>query len=104
MSYIPDYRKETDKLNEVDKAYIEGYRRAMADASNFFNNAAMFDVGSLEGELLSSIKNYLEGWMQIEEITAVCVLFDHADYLPDDIELIDANRPLYQNTKGAKAK
>ena len=104
MSYIPDYRKETDKLNEVDRAYIEGYRRAVADASNFFNDAEVFSGGSLEGMLLASIEKHLKDWMRIEEITTVCSLFDHADYLPDDIELIDANKPLYQNTKGAKAE
>ena len=36
--YIPDFRKETDKLNEVDKAYIGGYRHAIEDMLCFFDN------------------------------------------------------------------
>ena len=29
MIHFPDYRKETDKLNDVDKAFINGYRKAI---------------------------------------------------------------------------
>ena len=55
MSYFPDYRKETDKLNEVDRAGITGFRIAVESA-----------------------------------------MFDNADYLPEGIDLVDANK-LFKN-------
>lgn len=91
MSYIPDYRNETDKLNETDKAYINGYRSAVNDVLCFFDNLPS-DMLSIEEEIAERIKERIEGWMEIEEIEVVCSLFDNADYLPDDIELNDANK------------
>lgn len=92
MSYIPDYRKETDKLNEVDRAYIGGYRHAIEDVLCFFDNIDDFDDLSIVKEITSKMKANLEEWMEGEETMLVCALFDNADYLPEDIELIDANR------------
>lgn len=90
MSYIPDYRKETDKLNDVDRAYIGGYRSAIDDMLCFFDNLDDFDL-SIEKEITARLRERLEEWMQVEETEVVCSLFDNADYLPDDIELVDAN-------------
>ena len=92
MSYIPDYRKETDKLNEVDKAYIGGYRHAIEDMKCVFDNLDDEDALSIEKEIIGKFKARLEEWMEGEEIMLVCALFDNADYLPDDIDLVDANK------------
>ncbi len=91
MSYFPDYRHETDKLNEVDRAGITGYRIAVQSALTFFDNLDDEDMLSIEKEIVEKIKARFEGWMECEEIEFVCSLFDNADYLPDDIELKDAN-------------
>lgn len=92
MSYIPDYRKETGKLNEVDRAYIGGYRQAIEDVKCFFDNSDDDDALSIEKEITEKVKDHLEEWMEIEEIETVCSLFENADYLPDDIDLVDANK------------
>lgn len=95
MSYFPDYRHETDKLNEVDKAFITGFRIAVESMKAFFdNNLDDDEMLSIEKEVTERVKDNLEEWMEIEEIEAVCSLFDHADYLPDDIELEDANKQI----------
>ena len=94
MTYIPDYRKETDKLNEVDKAYIGGYRNAIDDVMCFFDNLDDDDALSVEKEVTEKVKARLKEWMEIEEIETVCSLFDNADYLPEDIELADANESI----------
>ena len=91
MSYFPDYRKETDKLNEVDRAGITGFRIAVESAMCFFDNLADEDGLSIENEIAERLKARLGEWLEIEEIEFVCSLFDNADYLPDDIELVDAN-------------
>ena len=92
MSYFPDYRKETDKLNEADKAYIGGYRHAIEDLMCFFDNVDYDDDLSIVKEITAKVKDHLEEWMECEEIMLVCALFDNADYLPEDIELKDANQ------------
>ena len=92
MSYFPDYRKETDKLNDVDKAYIGGYRHAIEDMLCLFDNLDDDEALSIEKEITAKIKANLEGWMEGEEIMLVCALFDNADYLPEDIDLKDANQ------------
>ena len=94
MTYIPDYRKETDKLNEVDKAYIGGYRNAIDDVMCFFDNLDDDDALSVEKEVTEKVKAHLKEWMEVEEIETVCSLFDNADYLPEDIELADANESI----------
>ena len=91
MSYFPDYRKETDKLNEVDRAAITGFRIAVESALCFFDNLDDEDALSIENEIASRMKLRLEDWLGCEEIEFVCSLFDNAEYLPDDIELEDAN-------------
>ena len=91
MSYFPDYRKETDKLNEVDRAYIGGYRSAIEDVKCFFDNLDDDEMYCIEKEIIEKLKANLEVWMECEEIETVCALFNEADYLPDDIELVDAN-------------
>lgn len=97
MSYFPDYRKETDKLNEVDKAFITGFRVAVENMKCFFDNLDDDEMLSIEKEVTERVKDNLEGWMESEEIEAVCSLFDHAEYLPDDIDLEDANNPVREN-------
>lgn len=92
MSYIPDYRKETSKLNAVDNAYIGGYRHAIEDAMCLFDNLDDDEMLSIEKEVIERVKAHLAEWMEGEEIMVVCALFDNADYLPDDIELEDANK------------
>ena len=97
MSYFPDYRKETDKLNEVDEAIVRGYRIAVADVMCFFDNLNDDEALSVEKEIAERLKAHLEEWMQCEEIELVCSLFDNADYLPEDIDLVDANRALLKD-------
>jgi hypothetical protein len=88
--YLPDYRKETDKLNEVDNAAITGFRIAVESAMCLFDDIADDeDALSIEKEIAAKIKARFEEWMEFEEIEFVCSLFDNADYLPDDIELVD---------------
>ena len=95
MSYIPDYRHETDKLNEVDKAGIAGYRLAVEDMICFFDNIDDDEMLSIEKEITEKVKARLKEWMDGEETMFVCSLFDNADYLPEDIELEDANKALF---------
>ena len=92
MSYFPDFRNETDKLNEVDQAYIGGYRHAIEDMKCVFDNLDDEDALSIEKEIIGKIKTAIEMYMELEEIELVCALFNEADYLPDDIELVDANK------------
>ena len=99
MSYIPDYREETDKLNEVDRACVAGYRIAMQDVQSFFDNFDDEESLSIEKEIRERIKNALTEWLEGEEIMLVCSLFDNADYLPDDIKLVDANEKLFNSKR-----
>ena len=92
MSYFPDYRKETDKLNEVDRAAITGFRIAFEVASNLIDQIIEESNLSIERELAEIWKARFEEWAECEEKEFVCSLFDNADYLPDDIELEDANK------------
>ena len=92
MSYFPDYRKETDKLDEVDKAAITGFRSAVESALCLFDNLDDENPLSIEREIHERVKARLEEWLECEEIEFVCSLFDRADYLPEDIELVDANK------------
>jgi hypothetical protein len=91
MSYIPDYRKETDKLNEDDQSIVQVFRATVDAMMCFFDNLDDEELLSIEREIAEKVKNRLKEWMDIEEIELVCSLFDNADYLPDDIELKDAN-------------
>lgn len=94
MSYFPDYRKETDKLNEVDRAGITGFRIAKETALCLFDNLEDENPSSVEKEIYERVKARLEEWLECEEIEFVCSLFDNADYLSDDIELVDANKSI----------
>lgn len=94
MSYFPDYRKETDKLNEVDKAAITGFRIAVESALCLFDNLDDENPLSIEKEIYERVKDRLEEWLECEEVEFVCSLFDNADYLPEDIELVDANKSI----------
>jgi hypothetical protein len=96
MSYIPDYRKETDKLNEADKAIINAFRAAVDDMMCFFDNLDDEEALSVEKEVTEKVKTRLKEWMDGEEIMLVCSLFDNADYLSEDIELEDANEGLFK--------
>ena len=90
MSYFPDYRKETDKLNEVDRAAITGFRIAVESALCLFDNLEDENPLSIEKEIHERVKARLEEFLECEEIEFVCSLFDNADYLPEDTELVDA--------------
>lgn len=90
MTYIPDYRKETDKLNDVDKAIINGYRIAIDDMLSFFDNIDEDEL-SIVKEITEKVKVHLKEWMDGEERMLVCSVFDNAEYLPDDIDLVDAD-------------
>lgn len=91
MSYIPDFRKETDKLNDVDRAFINGYRKAIEDVKDFFSSDGD-ELYTFEKEVIDRVTANLEEWIEVSEVETVCALFDEADYLPDDIELVDTNR------------
>ena len=99
MSYIPDFRHETGKLNEKDQAYVQGYRNAVEDVLRFLEDAEELSLGEGERE---EVKEQIAAQMELEEIEMVCSLFDHADYLPDDTELTDGREPIYRNTKGGR--
>lgn len=92
MSYIPDYRHETDKLNEVDRAGVAGYRLAKEEVESFFDNLDD-NALSIEKEIREKIKRELMERLEAEEQMFVCSLFDNADYLPEDIDLKDASNP-----------
>ena len=100
MSYIPDYRKETDKLTPIDRAYVEGYRAAMEDADSFFDNLDMYDASESEAEVLSNSRDCFNDWMSMEETNTVLSVFESGSY--DGLELIDGNKPIFKNTIGAK--
>jgi hypothetical protein len=62
----------------------------------FFDNLDDDEALSIEKEITERMKARLKEWMEGEEIMLVCSLFDNADYLPDDIELVDANKPMFE--------
>jgi hypothetical protein len=95
MSYIPDYRKETDKLNDVDRAFINGYRKAIEDVKCFFDNIEDDRLYTFEKEVIEVVMSELKGWIESSEVETVCALFNEADYLPEDIELEDANKAMF---------
>ena len=92
MSYIPDYRKEVKKLNEFDRGGATGFNVALESVRTFLDNLIDEASLSIEREILEKVKDRAEEWLECEEIEFVCSLFDNADYLPDDTELVDANR------------
>ena len=94
MSYFPDYRKETDKLNEVDGAFINGYRKAIEDVKSYFANIDEDDLYTFEKEVIKTVEAELRGWIEGSEVETVCALFNEADYLPEDTELVDANKSI----------
>ena len=94
MTYFPDYRKETDKLNEVDQSFINGYRSALESVDNFFDDLDDVELYSIEKEIIEKVRKHLEEWITHDEIEIVCALFNEADYLPDNIELVDANKSI----------
>ena len=104
MSYIPDYRGKDNEqhLTPIDRAYLAGYRHALDNAFEFFSNADDFD-GEIDVEKVAEAINAFERYMDANETEMVCSMFDHADYIGEDVELIDHNKPLYTNTKGAKS-
>ena len=86
MSYIPDRRNEIDKLNEVDRAGITGFRIAVESALCLFDNLDDENPLSIEKEIYERVKARLEKWLECEEIEFVCSLFDNAQYIPEDGE------------------
>lgn len=90
MSYIPDYRHEVDKLSGEDRMYAYGYRQAIEDMRDELDNIREDAELSVEKEVLDKYREELEMLMECDEVELVCSLFEHADYLPDDIELTDA--------------
>lgn len=91
--YIPDYRKETDKLNEKDRAYINGYRAAMEEVDTFFGNLDVYDLDDEKMTTPEEVKEAMRDWLRMGEKEVVLSLFERAEYLPDDIELVDAAKP-----------
>ena len=55
MSYFPDYRHETDKLNEVDKAYVDGFRYAVELLDTALNNIDDENLLSVEKEVIAKL-------------------------------------------------
>lgn len=95
MSYIPDYRSQTDKLNAMDKAYITGFRFAVDMVKNALNNVDDGNLLSIEKEIIAKLSRTLDGYLKSGEKMLVCHLFDSDEY--SDIELNDEH-PMF-NTK-----
>ncbi len=90
--YIPDYRKETDKLSEKDRAFVEGFRAAIAAVGTFFDNLDVYDLDDGLARKPEEIREAVLDWLGMGEKETVLALFDNADYLPADTELTDASR------------
>ena len=95
MSYIPDYRAQTDKLNAMDKAYITGFRLAVDMVKDALNNIDDDNLLSIEKEIIANLSRFLDDHLVSEEKMLVCHLFDSDEY--SDIELNDEH-PMF-NTK-----
>ena len=95
MSYFPDYRHETDKLNEVDKAYVDGFRYAVELLDTALNNIDDENLLSVEKEVIAKLYRTLNTYLASEEIMMICHLFDKEEY--EDTELNDQS-PMF-NTK-----
>ena len=87
MGYIPDWRHETDKLNEPHKAYVDGYRHAYEVLKNAFLGLDYDEMLTVEKEVIANLQATLEEYMDVSEIELVCALFSEAEY--EDIELED---------------
>lgn len=96
MSYIPDYRHETDKFDDLDKEYIAGYRAALQDVQNALANLED------EGVEKDCFAECLTEELEMREINLVCAMFDQDKY--EFVEITDGNPPLYTGTKGAEDK
>lgn len=88
--YIPDYRKETDKLNEKDRAFIEGYRAAVAEVKTFFENLDVYDLDDGLARAPEEVKEAMLDWLGMGEKETLLALFDGDEYL--DTQLTDAAR------------
>lgn len=103
MTYFPDWRHDTGKLNETDRSFIHGYRCAIDDLVDFFYNANDYDdTPKLSKEEIDVFVEAFRDFAEMQEIYTCVSLFDNADYLGDDVELVDANLPMYSGTKGAE--
>lgn len=87
MSYFPDYRTQTDKLNAIDKAYITGFRLAVDMVKDALNNIDEDNLLSIEKEIIANLSRFLDDHLESEEKMLVCHLFDSDEY--SDIELND---------------
>ena len=95
MSYFPDYRSQTDKLNAIDKAYITGFRLAVDMVKDALNNVDDDNLLSIEKEIIAKLSRTLDGYLESEEKMLVCHLFDKEEY--EDTDLNDQS-PMF-NTK-----
>lgn len=95
MSYFPDYRTQTDKLNAIDKAYITGFRLAVDEVKDALNSIDDDDLIPIEKKIIANLSQFLGDHLVSEEKMLVCHLFDSDEY--SDIELNDEH--LSFNTK-----
>ena len=95
MTYFPDYRDETDKLNDLDKNYIEGFRFAASVARDFFESEVDEAKTGFEKSFFEEQKVRFDEWMEAEEVETVCAVFDNADYIPEDEELKDGRKIIW---------
>lgn len=97
MSYFPDYRSQTDKLNKVDRAYIGGYRHAIEDMKCVIDSLDDEDTLSIDKEIIGKLKATIEKYMECEEVALVCYLFESDEY--SNIELNDEHPMFNTNRK-----
>lgn len=91
MSYIPDYRNEIDKLDDIDRSFMLGYRAAIEDGAAFFDNLDIYYEPADDDSGQEEKANF-EDWMDMQETEMMCAVVESADYL-DGEELVDANMP-----------
>lgn len=96
MSYFPDYRSQTDKLNAIDKAYITGFRLAVDMVKDALNNIDDDNLLSIEKEIIANLSRFLDDHLASEEKMLVCHLFDSDEY--SEVELNDEH-PMFNTNR-----
>ena len=106
MSYIPDYRTKAnyEALNAEDKAYFDGYHRAITDLMDYLTGSidCFEDFEEIDSDLLDRLEGRFNEKEQADIIEAIiaevghanwvnemetwCGLIEGAEYLPEEWE------------------